>query len=70
VESVPAGRKKQPNVCRECHRVVEGEACALCGTSNLSTDWTGYLVIIDPEHSEIAQKMNIKLAGRYALKVR
>jgi DNA-directed RNA polymerase subunit E" len=62
--------KKKVNVCRECHRVVEGESCAICGTTNLSSDWAGYLVIIDPEHSEIAKKMNIKLPGRYALKVR
>jgi DNA-directed RNA polymerase subunit E" len=69
VETV-AITKKKVNVCRECHRVVEGESCAICGTTNLSSDWAGYLVIIDPEHSEIAQKMNIKLPGRYALKVR
>lgn len=62
--------KKKVNVCRECHRVVDGESCAICGTTNLSSDWAGYLVIIDPEHSEIAKKMNIKLPGRYALKVR
>jgi DNA-directed RNA polymerase subunit E" len=62
--------KKKIQVCRECHRVVEGESCALCGTTNLSSDWAGYLVIIDPEHSEIAKRMNIKLPGRYALKVR
>ncbi len=63
-------RKKQAFVCRECHRVVEGEVCTVCGSSNLSTDWTGYLVVIDPEHSEIAKRLNIKLAGKYALKVR
>jgi len=50
--------------------VVEGEACTVCGSGNLSTDWAGYLVIIDPERSEIAKKMNIKLPGKYALKVR
>jgi DNA-directed RNA polymerase subunit E" len=65
-----AGRKKLVNVCRDCHRVVDGESCAICGSANLSTDWAGYLVIIDPEHSDIAKKMNIKLSGRYALKVR
>jgi len=71
VEIVPAGsRKKQGNVCRECHRVVEGEACSICGSGNLSNDWAGYLVIIDPERSEIAKRMNIKLPGKYALKVR
>ena len=63
-------RKKVVKVCRECHRVVEGEACVICGTANLSEDWTGYVVIIDPEHSDIAKKMNITLPGRYALKVR
>jgi DNA-directed RNA polymerase subunit E" len=65
-----AGKKKLVNVCRDCHRVVDGESCAICGSANLSTDWAGYLVIIDPEHSDIAKKMNIKLPGRYALKVR
>jgi len=65
-----AARKKLVSVCRECHRVVEGEVCPICGTSNLSTDWTGYLVIIDPKNSEIAKRMNITLPGRYALKVR
>jgi DNA-directed RNA polymerase subunit E" len=63
-------RKKVVRVCRECHRVVEGETCVICGTANLSEDWAGYLVIIDPEHSEIAKKMKITLPGRYALKVR
>jgi len=64
------GGKKVVRVCRECHRVVEGEACVICGTSNLSEDCAGYVVIIDPEHSDIAKKMNITLPGRYALKVR
>lgn len=63
-------RKKVVRVCRECHRVVEGESCVICGTTNLSEDWAGYVVIIDPEHSEIAKMMNITMAGRYALKVR
>lgn len=63
-------RKKVAMVCRECHRVVEGGTCVICGTANLSDDWAGYLVIIDPEHSDIAKKMNITLPGRYALKVR
>ncbi|MDI6718768.1 MAG: transcription elongation factor subunit Spt4 [Methanomicrobiales archaeon] len=62
--------RKQATVCRECHRVVEGEGCTVCGTTNLSTDWAGYLIIIDPEHSDIAKRMNIKLPGKYALKVR
>jgi DNA-directed RNA polymerase subunit E" len=63
-------RKKQQTVCRKCHRVVEGESCVVCGSDNLSVDWAGYLVIIDPKNSDIAKKMNIDLPGRFALKVR
>lgn len=62
--------KVLPRVCRECHAVVEHESCVRCGTSNFSTDWSGYLVVIDPRRSEIAKKINIDTAGRYALKVR
>jgi DNA-directed RNA polymerase subunit E" len=65
-----AVRRKQQTVCRQCHRVVDGEVCVVCNTSNLSEDWAGYLVIIDPKRSEIAKKMNLDLPGRYALKVR
>lgn len=63
-------KKKQHMVCRDCHRVVEGNACTICGTSNLTADWAGYLVIIDPDKSEVAKRMNITIPGRYALKVR
>ncbi|TAJ45645.1 transcription elongation factor subunit Spt4 [Methanofollis fontis] len=63
-------KKKMPKVCHECHKVVEGEVCMSCGSSNLTEDWAGYLIIIDPKHSAIAERMNIDMPGRYALKVR
>jgi len=66
----PARKKKQMKVCRECHKVVEGEACVTCGSTNLSEDWTGYLIVVDPKRSGIAKQMNIDMPGRYALKVR
>lgn len=57
-------------VCRECHRIINGQTCAICGSSNLSSDWSGMIIIIDPERSEIAKKMDIKVPDKYALKVR
>jgi len=60
-------------VCRECHRVVEdetSETCPDCGSSSLTEDWAGYVIIADPEDSEIAAQMEITTAGKYALKVR
>lgn len=59
-------------VCRECHRVVEPdvEICPSCGSSSLTEDWAGYVIISHPEQSEIAAKMDVREAGKYALKVR
>ncbi|HUV79718.1 MAG TPA: transcription elongation factor subunit Spt4, partial [Candidatus Bathyarchaeia archaeon] len=41
-----------------------------CGSNAISPDWSGYVAIIDAEESEIAKKLEIKKAGKYALKVR
>lgn len=57
-------------VCRECHRIVSGQTCPICGTSNLSSDWSGLVIIVDPEKSEIGKKIGVEVADRYALKVR
>jgi DNA-directed RNA polymerase subunit E" len=65
-------RKKGSNLkaCRECHSLVEGEVCPACQSSALSEDWSGYLIIVDPLKSEIANLMGIKRPGKFALKVR
>ncbi|MDZ7729750.1 MAG: transcription elongation factor subunit Spt4 [Natrialbaceae archaeon] len=59
-------------VCRECHRVNEEDAqvCEICGSSSLTEDWAGYVVISHPEDSEIAREMQVESPGSYALKVR
>ncbi|MEA3293421.1 MAG: transcription elongation factor subunit Spt4 [Euryarchaeota archaeon] len=56
--------------CRECHRIVSGSSCAVCSSSSLSPDWSGYVVILDPNGSNIAKRLNVTLPGKYALKVR
>lgn len=56
--------------CKTCNRIVEENTCPICGESNLSTDWRGYVIILDPEGSDIAERMNVDTSGRYALRVR
>jgi DNA-directed RNA polymerase subunit E" len=57
--------------CRDCHRIIEsGRLICVCGSNSMSQDWNGYVAIIDPAESEIAKKLEIKKAGKYALKVR
>ncbi|MHA1364974.1 MAG: transcription elongation factor subunit Spt4 [Candidatus Heimdallarchaeota archaeon] len=48
----------------------EGNQCPNCKTHNFSKDYSGEVHIIDPENSEIAKKLNIKIPGVYALRVR
>jgi DNA-directed RNA polymerase subunit E" len=45
------------------------DRCAICNLPS-STNWSGLLIIIDPEKSEIAKELNITLPGEYALRVR
>lgn len=58
--------------CRECHAVVEPDenTCVICGSTSLTEDWAGYVIITHPDESEIADEMEVTKAGKYALKVR
>ena len=57
--------------CRKCKIITNERECPECGDStNLSTDYTGIVIILDPENSEIAKAMGVKKEGKYALRVR
>ncbi len=56
--------------CKNCRMISAGPVCPNCKSTNLSDDWTGLVVIIDPNSSEIAKKMAIKTPGKYAIRVR
>ncbi len=56
--------------CRNCHYIIEeGNECPNCHGKSFTTFWKGYSIIINPEKSEIAQKLNIKNPGKYALRL-
>ncbi len=56
--------------CRNCHMVTEANACLECKSTDLSDDFSGIVIIIDPERSSIAKVMEIKKRGRYAVRIR
>jgi len=56
--------------CRDCHQIFRGSVCPNCKSKNISDDFSGLVIVIDPENSEIAKAMNIKVKGRYAIRVR
>jgi DNA-directed RNA polymerase subunit E" len=49
--------------------LTEQEQCTHCA-GPVSSDWQGYVIILDYKRSEIAKKMNIEVNGKFALKVR
>ena len=55
--------------CKKCGYLSSDDPCPLCA-GQMSKEWQGYLVILDPERSEIAHKMGITVKGKYALRVR
>ena len=55
--------------CTRCHRLMEEDRCAVCNMAT-SKNWSGFLIIVDPENSPIAQELQIELPGEYALRVR
>lgn len=55
--------------CTSCRRISTKELCPVCNKPT-STNWSGLLVIINPDNSDIAKELNISLPGEYALRVR
>jgi DNA-directed RNA polymerase subunit E" len=53
---------------KTCHLLTEKDVCPLCSIPT-SKRWRGYVIIRNPKTSQVAQKMNIKKPGKYALKV-
>lgn len=56
--------------CTNCNRLIEkGNTCDICKNNELTTNWRGLVVVYDPEQSEIAEKIGVATAGRYAVRV-
>ena len=58
------------NVCTACKMFVEGGMCPNCKGNQFANSWQGRIYINDPEKSLIAQKLGIKMAGEYAIKLK
>ncbi len=56
--------------CRKCRIITDKKECPICGETSLSTEFTGIVIILDAENSEIAKTMGVKKPGKYALRVR
>jgi len=44
-------------------------ACRKCKSSDLTPDWTGIVLVVDPTNSQVSKTLGIKQKGKYAIKV-
>ena len=40
--------------CRKCKCVTIGKVCSACKSSDLTPDWQGVILVVNPEESKIA----------------
>ena len=55
--------------CKICKKIYEGDKCPSCGSKEFSDSFKGRIVVINPEKSEIAPKLNLKDKGNFAIKL-
>ena len=56
--------------CKTCRRLVKGNMCPICKTSELTRNWKGILVVMDPVNSEVAKEAGITSPGKFAIRVK
>jgi len=55
--------------CRKCKRVTTEKVCPGCKSSDLTPDWSGVVLVVDPTNSEVSKTLSITQKGKYAIKV-
>ncbi|MEK6926768.1 MAG: transcription elongation factor subunit Spt4 [Nanoarchaeota archaeon] len=57
--------------CKICRTIYEsGEKCPNCGSKDSTDSFKGRVIVLNPEKSEISQKLKIKGKGNFAIKNR
>ena len=55
--------------CTTCKLISKKDHCPECGNPT-SDNWSGLLIVLNPETSKVAKELNITLPGEYALRVK
>lgn len=55
--------------CRKCKCVTTGKVCPVCKSTDLTPDWNGIVLVVEPTDSIVAKTLGITAKGKYALQV-
>jgi len=62
---------KKDKACKICKTIYEeGDKCPHCESKESTESFKGRIYVVDSANSEIANKLNIKRAGNFAIKTR
>ncbi|RUM48209.1 MAG: DNA-binding protein [Hyperthermus sp.] len=69
---MPSRRGVPFKACRRCKSLVPRDAtrCPVCGSTDLSEDWEGAIIVREPTLSLLSQRLELQRKGRFALRVR
>ena len=56
--------------CKICNTIYEGHKCRKCESRESTEGFKGRIVVLNPEKSEIAKKLELKDKGNFAIKTR
>ncbi|MGC8568138.1 MAG: transcription elongation factor subunit Spt4 [Candidatus Micrarchaeia archaeon] len=60
----------EEKACRNCKFIIKnGNICPLCGSTDLTSKWSSYVVVLNADKSVLAHKLNIKINSTFALNV-
>jgi len=63
--------KSKDKACKICKTIYEeGEKCPNCDSKESTDSYKGRIVVLNHEKSLIAEKLNIKNEGNFAIKTR
>jgi len=55
--------------CKNCKRIYEGDVCPVCDRKDTSDNLKGKVEIVNPEKSEVAEKLKVTKKGLYAIRI-
>ena len=55
--------------CKNCKLIYEGDVCPNCERKDVSDTFKGKVEIVNPEKSEVAEKLKVSKKGIYAIRI-
>jgi DNA-directed RNA polymerase subunit E" len=60
----------EEKACKSCRLIIShGDTCPACGSKDLTTKWSGLVMVLNAEKSEVARKLGLKMNSTYALSI-